>query len=41
MLADQREALIDARASGRFDSTALNGMLRRIDAGDIAIDRLE
>jgi NhaP-type Na+/H+ or K+/H+ antiporter len=41
VLADQREALIDARSSGRFDSTALNSMLRRIDAGDIAIDRLE
>jgi NhaP-type Na+/H+ or K+/H+ antiporter len=41
VLADQRDALIDARSSGRFDSTALNGMLRRIDAGDIAIDRLE
>jgi hypothetical protein len=41
VLADQREALIDARSSGRFDSEALNGMLRRVDAGDMAVDRLE
>lgn len=41
VLADQREALIDARASGRFDSEILSGMLRRVDAGDMAVDRLE
>jgi NhaP-type Na+/H+ or K+/H+ antiporter len=41
VLADQREALIDARSSGRFDSEILTGMLRRIDAGDMAVDRLE
>lgn len=41
VLADQREALIDARSSGRFDSEILGQMLRRVDAGDMAIDRLE
>lgn len=41
VLADQRDALIDARASGRFDSEILTQMLRRVDAGDIAIDRME
>jgi NhaP-type Na+/H+ or K+/H+ antiporter len=41
VLADQREALIDARSSGRFDSEILGGMLRRVDAGDMAVDRLE
>jgi len=41
VLADQRDALIDARSSGRFDSENLNRMLRRVDAGDIAMDRLE
>lgn len=41
VLADQREALIEARASGRFDSEILNRVLRRVDAGDIALDRLE
>jgi hypothetical protein len=40
VLADQREALIDARSSGRFDSENLNRMLRRLDAGDMAMDRL-
>jgi NhaP-type Na+/H+ or K+/H+ antiporter len=41
VLADQRDALIDARSSGRFDSENLNRMLRRVDAGDMAIDRLD
>lgn len=41
VLADQRDALIDARSSGRFDSENLNRMLRRLDAGDMAMDRLE
>lgn len=41
VLADQRDALIDARSSGRFDSENLNRVLRRVDAGDIAMDRLE
>lgn len=41
VLADQREALIDARSSGRFDSEMLGQMLRRVDAGDMTIDRLE
>ncbi len=41
VLADQRDALIDARSSGRFDSENLNRMLRRVDAGDMAMDRLD
>jgi NhaP-type Na+/H+ or K+/H+ antiporter len=41
VLADQRDALIDARSSGRFDSENLNRVLRRVDAGDMAIDRLD
>ena len=41
VLADQRDALIDARSSGRFDSENLTRMLRRVDAGDIAMDRLD
>ncbi|MET1037155.1 MAG: sodium:proton antiporter [Aeromicrobium sp.] len=41
VLADQREAILDARSSGRFDSEILGGMLRRVDAGDMAVDRLE
>lgn len=41
VLADQRDALIDARASGRFDSETLGRMLRRVDAGEVAIDRLD
>lgn len=41
VLADQREALIDARSSGRFDSETLQRMLRRVDAGDMALDRME
>lgn len=41
VLADQREALLDARSSGRFDSDNLNAMLRRVEAGDMALDRLE
>ncbi|MFI5426390.1 cation:proton antiporter [Aeromicrobium sp. UC242_57] len=41
VLADQRDALMDARASGRFDSEILGQMLRRVDAGDMAVDRLE
>lgn len=41
VLADQREALIEARASGRFDSEILSRMLRRVDAGDMSIDRFE
>jgi NhaP-type Na+/H+ or K+/H+ antiporter len=41
VLADQRDALIDARSSGRFDSENLNRVLRRVDAGDMAIDRVD
>ncbi len=41
VLADQRDALLDARSSGKFDSEILAQMLRRVDAGDMAVDRLE
>ncbi|MFC5677603.1 cation:proton antiporter [Aeromicrobium endophyticum] len=41
VLADQRDALIDARSSGRFDSENLNRVLRRVDAGDMSIDRVD
>ncbi|MCL8027119.1 cation:proton antiporter [Nocardioides bruguierae] len=38
---DQREALLDARASGRYDSAAVREMLLRLDAGEMTVDGLQ
>ncbi|WP_168929753.1 cation:proton antiporter [Nocardioides sp. GY 10127] len=37
---DQREALLEARATGRYDSAAIREMLLRLDAGELAVGGL-
>lgn len=37
VLSDQRDALIEARAEGRYDSAALAEMLRRVDSGELSL----
>lgn len=41
VLADQREALLEARATGRYDSAALGEMLRRVDSGELSVEAIE
>lgn len=39
MLDDQREALLDLRAEGRYDSQVLDSVLSRLDVAEIAAVR--
>jgi monovalent cation/hydrogen antiporter len=41
ILADQRDALLEARATGRYDSAVLGQVLRRVDAGEISLGQGE
>lgn len=41
ILSDQRDALIEARTTGRYDSDALDEMLHRVDQGELAIASME
>lgn len=41
ILADQRGALLEARSSGRFDSTVLGAVLARVDAGELSLNQIE
>jgi len=41
VLSDQRDALIEARAEGRYDSAAVAEMLRRVDSGELSLAALE
>ncbi|VXC29783.1 sodium:proton antiporter [Aeromicrobium sp. 9AM] len=41
VLSDQRDALMEARAEGRYDSAAIGEMLRRVDSGELSLAALE
>jgi len=41
VLSDQRDALMEARAEGHYDSAAIGEMLRRVDSGELSLAALE
>ncbi|GAA3526705.1 sodium:proton antiporter [Aeromicrobium panaciterrae] len=41
ILADQRGALLEARSTGRFDSTVLAAVLSRVDAAEMSLNQIE
>lgn len=41
ILADQRGALLEARSTGRFDSTVLAAVLNRVDAAEMSLNQIE